>query len=97
MFSTSEFQSLCFSGRKVDHRASAEHIYIWWSAVWVGPCDYLVTLPIGGHKVPGHKVPGHKVMVSRFFVGASLGMSKSVVKACSTYEKTRYYASDGCF
>ena len=56
-----------------------------------------MTLPIGGHKVPGHKVPGHKVMVSRFFVGASLGMSKSVVKACSTYEKTMYYASDGCF
>ena len=48
-----------------------------------------MTLPIGGHKVPGHKVPGHKVMVSRFFVGASLGMSKSVVKACSTHEKNK--------
>ena len=46
-----------------------------------------MTLPIGGHKVPGHKVPGHKVTVTRFLVGASLGMSNSVVKACSAHEK----------
>ena len=64
------------------------YIYIWWSAVWVGPCDYLVTLPIGGHKVPGHKVPGHKVTVTRLLVRASPRMSKSVVKACSIHEKT---------
>ena len=63
------------------------YINIWLSAVWVGPCDYLVTLPIGGHKVPGHKVPGHKVTVTRSWVRASPRMSKSVGKVCSTHEK----------